>query len=70
MQNKTTQLKSLLTSPNLEFILEAHDGLSAKIVEEAGFKGIWAADCAFQRLSESGIITKQAGRKYLKLLNL
>ena len=43
MQNKTTQLKSLLTSPNLQFVLEAHDGLSAKIVEEAGFKGIWGS---------------------------
>ena len=36
----------MLTSPGLEFILEAHDGLSAKIVEEAGFKGIWASGLA------------------------
>lgn len=40
---KTTQLKQLLTSPNLEFIMEAHNGLSATIVEEAGFKGIWGS---------------------------
>jgi len=40
---KTTQLKKLLQSNRLEFILEAHDGLSAKIVEEASFKGIWAS---------------------------
>lgn len=40
---KTTQLKTLLTSPNLEFILEAYNGISAKIVEEAGFKGIWGS---------------------------
>ena len=40
---KTTSLRALLTSPQLEFIMEAHDGLSAKIVEEAGFKGIWAS---------------------------
>jgi phosphoenolpyruvate phosphomutase len=33
---KTTQLKKMLTSPDLEFIMEAHNGLSAKIVEEAG----------------------------------
>ena len=33
----------MLKSPNLEFILEAHNGLSAKIVEEAGFKGIWGS---------------------------
>ena len=40
---KTTQFKHMLHSDRLEFILEAHNGLSAKIVEEAGFKGIWAS---------------------------
>ncbi|MBN1639222.1 MAG: phosphoenolpyruvate mutase [Ignavibacteriales bacterium] len=40
---KTTQLKNMLLSPGLEFIMEAHNGLSAKIVEETGFKGIWAS---------------------------
>eukprot|EP00118_Oscarella_pearsei_P028604 m.2549 g.2549 ORF g.2549 m.2549 type:complete len:325 (+) comp8752_c0_seq1:819-1793(+) len=40
---KTTQLKSMLKSNNLEFIMEAHNGLSAKIVEEAGFRGIWGS---------------------------
>lgn len=40
---KTTQLKNLLNSTNLEFIMEAHNALSAKIVEEAGFKGIWGS---------------------------
>jgi phosphoenolpyruvate phosphomutase len=43
MIKKTTQLKSLITSPQLEFIMEAHNGLSAKIVEETGFKGIWGS---------------------------
>ena len=43
---KTTQLKRLLTSPETEFIMEAHSGLSARIVEEAGFKGIWASGLA------------------------
>ncbi|WP_236693659.1 phosphoenolpyruvate mutase, partial [Robbsia andropogonis] len=33
----------MLTSAQLEFIMEAHNGVSAKIVEEAGFKGIWAS---------------------------
>ncbi len=37
------QFKNLLLSEQLEFICEAHNGLSAKIVEEAGFKGIWAS---------------------------
>lgn len=29
-------LKEMLESKNLEFIMEAHNGLSAKIVQEAG----------------------------------
>ena len=40
---KSRQLRAMLTSPELEFLMEAHNGLSAKIVEEAGFKGIWAS---------------------------
>ncbi|HKZ01964.1 MAG TPA: phosphoenolpyruvate mutase [Pyrinomonadaceae bacterium] len=40
---KTTQLKKLLQSEQLEFLMEAHNGLSARIVEEAGFKAIWAS---------------------------
>ncbi len=44
MENKkTTQLKNMLVSDELEFLMEAHNGLSAKIVEEAGFKGVWAS---------------------------
>ncbi len=37
------QFKKLLSSEQLEFICEAHNGLSAKIVQEAGFRGIWAS---------------------------
>ncbi|KAF0815046.1 Phosphonopyruvate hydrolase [Andreprevotia sp. IGB-42] len=40
---KVSQFKALLQSDQLEFICEAHNGLSAKIVEEAGFKGIWGS---------------------------
>lgn len=40
---KTTKLKQLLLSGNLEFLMESHNGISAKIAEEAGFKGIWAS---------------------------
>ena len=43
---KTTQLRRMLASSQLEFILEAHNGISARIVEEAGFKGIWASGLA------------------------
>jgi len=46
MSAKTSQFKKMLKSDQLEFILEAHNGLSAKIVEEAGFKGIWGSGLA------------------------
>jgi len=39
----TRQFRNLLLSDQVEFICEAHNGLSAKIVQEAGFKGIWAS---------------------------
>ena len=40
---KAARLRQLLQSPELTFITEAHNGLSAKIVEEAGFEAIWAS---------------------------
>ena len=40
---KTTKLKHLIQSPELSFLMEAHNGLSAKVVEEAGFAGIWGS---------------------------
>ncbi len=43
MVTPARQFRSLLLSDQLEFICEAHNGLSAKIVQEAGFKGIWAS---------------------------
>jgi len=46
MLPRTTQLRNLLTSGHTDFILEAHNGLSARIVEEAGFKGIWGSGLA------------------------
>lgn len=41
--SKAARLRALLHAPALTFIMEAHNGLSAKIVEEAGFEGIWAS---------------------------
>lgn len=43
---KTARLRAMLTSPSLEFLCEAHNGISARIVEEAGFRGIWASGLA------------------------
>jgi len=44
--SKPSQLRALLESANTEFILEAHNGISARIAERAGFKGIWASGLA------------------------
>ena len=41
--SKAARLRAMLASPDLRFLMEAHNGLSAKIVEEAGFEGIWAS---------------------------
>ena len=40
---KSTALKNMLRGPGLHFLMEAHNGLSAKIAEEAGFEGIWGS---------------------------
>src|SRR5258705_4834519 len=44
--SKTQRFKRLLQSDRLEFLMEAHNALSARIVEEAGFRGIWASGLA------------------------
>jgi phosphoenolpyruvate phosphomutase len=41
--SKAAAFRHLLRAPDLAFLCEAHDGLSARIVEEAGFRGIWAS---------------------------
>ena len=43
MPNKCKELRSIIKSNELEFILEAHNGISAAIVERAGFKAIWGS---------------------------
>ncbi|MFC0385131.1 phosphoenolpyruvate mutase [Muricoccus vinaceus] len=36
-------LRREITSSSLSFLMEAHDGISAKLVQEAGFRGVWAS---------------------------
>lgn len=43
---KTARLRELIRSPRLELLMEAHDGLSAVIAEEAGFQALWAGGFA------------------------
>ena len=45
-RSKCARLHELIASPQLDFLMEAHNGISARIVEEAGFKGIWASGLA------------------------
>ena len=43
MDTRSSRLRATIDSPDLAFLMEAHDGLSAKVVEEAGFRGVWAS---------------------------
>ncbi len=69
--NRTAQLKQMLLSPKLEFIMEAHSALSAKIVEETGFK---VSRIIFQIFSVSHIkctkSSKRQPKKNLKHLQI
>ena len=42
-ESRFAALRRLIFSPSLSFLMEAHNGLSAKIAEEAGFRGLWAS---------------------------
>ena len=43
LESNSKKLRELLESPRVEQILEAHNSLSATIVEEAGISGLWAS---------------------------
>jgi phosphoenolpyruvate phosphomutase len=43
LASNSKKLRELLESPRVEQILEAHNALSATIVEEAGISGLWAS---------------------------
>jgi len=42
VSKKTKQFRRLLDGDDLEFLIDAHNGISAKVGEQAGFKGLWA----------------------------
>lgn len=44
--SRAARLRRLLQSDRLEFLMEAHNGLSARVVEQAGFSAIWASGLA------------------------
>lgn len=41
--SKAQKLKQMINSPELSFLMEAHNGMSAKIAERTGFEAIWAS---------------------------
>jgi len=41
--SRHAQLRRLLNSPETFFLMEAHDGMSARIADAAGFPAIWAS---------------------------
>ncbi|MFE7122014.1 isocitrate lyase/phosphoenolpyruvate mutase family protein, partial [Streptomyces sp. NPDC057654] len=41
--SRSARMRKLLDSPGLSFLMEAHNGLSARIVQDVGFGGIWAS---------------------------
>jgi phosphoenolpyruvate phosphomutase len=41
--SRAALLRREMFASRLAFLMEAHSGLSAKIVEEAGFRGVWAS---------------------------
>lgn len=43
---RTARLRQMIVGNELEFMMEAHNGLSARIVREAGFKAIWGSGLA------------------------
>lgn len=41
--DRAARLRAMLTDQKLHFAMEAHNGLSARIVEDSGFPAIWAS---------------------------
>jgi phosphoenolpyruvate phosphomutase len=41
--NPAAKLRELFSKKDLTVIAGAHNGLSAKLVEQAGFDGVWAS---------------------------
>jgi phosphoenolpyruvate phosphomutase len=44
--SRSRRLRELFTSPETTILMEAHDGLSAKLAQEAGFPALWGSGLA------------------------
>ena len=64
---KTSQLNQMLKNKELSFLMEAHNGLSAKIAEEAGFQGIWGSGLSISAAMGVRDNNELLGLKFSKL---
>jgi phosphoenolpyruvate phosphomutase len=44
--DRRTRLRQLIERPGLDFLMEAHNALAARIAEEAGFQAVWGSGLA------------------------
>src|ERR1700722_17360737 len=66
--SRAARFGTCLTSPDLAFIMEAHSGLSAKIVEEAGFEGVWASGLSISAMLGLRDSNEASGTQVLEVL--
>ena len=64
---KTTMFKQLLNSGQVDYFMEAYNALSGKIVEEAGFQGIWGSSLS---LSASMGVRDNNEASWTEILNI
>src|SRR3978361_832980 len=67
-ESRPARLHSLLHGRELSFIMEAHSGLSAKIVEEAGFAGVWASGLSISAMLGLGDSNEASWTQVLEVL--
>src|SRR5687767_768190 len=69
---KAKKLRELMARPEPIVIVGAHNGLSAKIAEEAGFEGIWASGfeiSASYGMPDANILTMAENLAAAKMAN-
>src|SRR5260370_9782365 len=69
-RGRAAALRAEIYSPFMTFLMEAHSGLSAKIVEEAGFPGIWASGLSVSASVGRGDSSEAPWTQVLEVLEL
>jgi len=71
-QSKTARLRAYLTAPGVALAVGAHDALSAKLIEEAGFEAVWASGFGISAVSavpDANILTMTENLDAVKRMN-